>query len=207
MAALVLGLMLASAKSSLRLAEKPVRADVRQDRHARPGARPLRTGGAPRLARRLRVVVDRMLKQIWPESRFRTFATRPATSTRPTRLYDKHQEPRPRKPSTEKTVQALRHKHGRRSRSGSIGFCSNNRTALDLDAVSRRRRLLAVQSSSPSFGLFTPPPAGRRSSRSSSVRCQVAGALFLILELDRPFDGMIRFPARPFAARLDPLDA
>ena len=45
----------------------------------------------------------------------------------------------------------------------------------------------------------------RRFSRSQSARCRVASAIFLILELDAPYSGILRLPPAPILQAIDAL--
>ena len=201
MAALVLGLLLASAKSSYdaqksQFTQMSVKIALldRALAHYGPEAR-----GPPG---RSRVVVDRMLKQIWPEDGSGRSQLDPRAS-RGDALYDKLLELTP-KTEAQKTVHA---------------YAMN--MAIDLGQT---RWLLFEQSGSSistpflvvvvfwlaviftSFGLFA-PANGTTLVTLTLCSLSVAGALFLILELDRPFDGMIQVPSTPLRNALDPLES
>jgi hypothetical protein len=200
MAALVLGLMLASAKSSYdaqknQFVQMSVKIAIldRALAHYGPEAKESR--------QLLRAVVGRMLKQIWPEDGSGRMQLDPR-ATRADALYDKLLELAP-KTEAQKTIQVL-----------AVNM------AVDLGQM---RWLLFEQSGSSistpflvvvvfwlciifaSFGLFAP---ANGTTITMFVLCSlsVAGALFLILELDRPFDGMIQVSSAPLRNALDPLD-
>jgi Protein of unknown function (DUF4239) len=199
MAALVLGLLLASAKGSYdaqksQFTQMSVKIAVldRALAHYGPEAKDCRET--------LRVVVARMLGQIWPENGSGHAQLDPRAA-RGDVLYDKLVELTPK-------TEAQKYIHG---------------LALNLAVdLAQMRWLLFQQSASAistpflvvvvfwlgiifaSFGLFAPANA---TTIVTLMLCaaSVAGALFLILELDRPFDGMIQIPSAPLRNALDPL--
>ena len=199
MAALVLGLMLASAKGSYdaqkgQFVQMSVKIAVldRALAHYGPEARETRE--------LLRAVVARMLTQIWPEDGSGRMQLDPRAS-RADAFYDKLLELEP-KTESQKAIQAM---------------------ALNLALdIGQMRWLLFEQSDSSistpflvvvvfwlgiifaSFGLFAPANA---TTIVTLLLCalSVSGALFLILELDHPFDGMIQIPSAPLRNALDPL--
>jgi len=201
MAALVLGLLLASAKGSydsqksqfVQMSVKIAMLD-RALAHYGPEAKELRG--------LLRVLVGRMLTQIWPEDGSGSAQLDPRAA-RADLLYDKLQELTP-KTEAQKTIQTL---------------------AVNLAVdIGQMRWMLFQQSGSAistpflvvvvfwlgiiflSFGLFAPANA---TTIVTLLLCalSVSGALFLILELDRPFSGMIQIPSAPLRNALDPLDS
>ena len=199
MAALVLGLMLASAKSSYdaqqsQFVQMTVKIALLDRALAHYGPE---TNESREL---LRGVVARMLTQIWPEDGSGRVQLDPRAA-RGDALYDKLLELTP-KTEAQKTLQTV-----------AVNL------AVDLGQM---RWLLFQESGSAistpflvvvvfwlgiifaSFGLFAP---ANGTTLVTLLLCalSVAGALFLILELDHPFDGMIQIPSTPLRNALDPL--
>ena len=201
MAALVLGLMVASAKGSYDAQQSQlVRMSVKiavLDRalaHYGPEAKESRE--------LLRVAVARMRTQIWPEDGSGRVQLDPRAA-RADAVYDKILELVP-KTDAQKTALAV--------------------AVNQAVEVGQMRWLLFEQSGSAisipflivvvfwlgivfvSFGLFAPANA---TTIVTLLLCalSVSGALFLVLELDHPFDGLIRIPSTPLRNALDPLDS
>jgi Protein of unknown function (DUF4239) len=191
MAALVLGLMVGSAKSSYdaqknNLAQLSVKI-VLLDRalaHYGPDAK------EPRET--LRTAVDRILAGIWPDDRSQPAQLNP-TAARAEVVYDQIQGLAP-KTDAQRTLQG-------------------QALAIALD-IGQLRWSLFQQSGSAistpfvvvlvfwlsvifaSFGLMAP---ANPTTIVTLLLCtlSVSGAIFLILELDRPFDGLIQIPSTP----------
>jgi hypothetical protein len=191
MAALVLGLMVGSAKSSydaqkqnlVNMSVKLVLLD-RALAHYGPDAK------LPRET--IQAAATRMLAQIWPEDRSQSALLDP-TAAKGEAMYDQIQALTP-KSDAQKTLQGQ-----------ALNF------AVDLGQV---RWLIYQQSGSAvstpfvivlvfwlsvifaSFGLLAP---ANPTTIVTLLLCavSVAGAMFLILELDRPFDGMIQLSSAP----------
>jgi hypothetical protein len=199
MTALVIGLMVASAKSSFdtqnngvaQLAANVIMLD-RALAHYGPEAKDARD--------MLHASVVDMLQQIWPDenSKSRQTPGKSGTEGRYESLYDKIQELTP-KNDAQRAVQAQALK-----------------TAVDTSQM--RWSLYAQEGSSiptaflivmvfwltllfTSFGLFAPPNVTVAASLTISALA-VSTALFLILELDRPFEGIIHISSDPLRAAL-----
>jgi hypothetical protein len=191
MAALVLGLMVGSAKSAydgqknnlVQMSVKLVLLD-RALAHYGPDAK------LPRDT--LKTAVGRMLAQIWPDDRSQAAVLDP-TAAKVEDLYDQIQALTP-KTDAQRSLQT-----------------SALSVTVDLGHL---RWLLFQQSGSAistpllvvlvfwlsvifaSFGLMAP---GNATTIVTLILCalSVSGALFLILELDRPFDGLIQMSSEP----------
>jgi len=199
MSALVLGLMVASAKSAYdsekslftQMSVKIVLLDRGLAKYG-PEAKEARD--------LLKNLVGRMLAQIWPEDGSRHADLDPRAA-RAEALYDKIQELSP-KTEAQRAVQT-------------------QLLSMAVD-IGQTRWLLFQQAGSSistpflvvvvfwlsvifaSFGLFAPANA---TTIATLLLCalSVAGALFLIMELDHPFDGMIQVPSTPLRNALDQL--
>jgi hypothetical protein len=199
MAALVLGLLLASVKSSYdaqksQFAQMSVKIAVldRALAHYGPDAKECRET--------LRVIVARMLAQIWPEEG----SARPQLDPRAARgdvLYDKLLELTP-KTDAQRTILNVA-----LSLSVELGQLRWQLFQQSGSAISTPFLVVVVFWLGvifASFGLFAP---ANPTTIVTLLLCalSVAGALFLILELDHPFDGMIQIPSTPLRNALDPL--
>jgi hypothetical protein len=199
MSALVLGLMVASAKSAYdtqksgftQMSVKIILLD-RGLAHYGPQAKEARE--------LLRVIVARMLAQIWPEDGSGHAQLDPRAA-RAEALYDKIQELSP-KTEAQRSIQT-------------------QLLSIAVD-IGQTRWLLFQQTGSSistaflvvvvfwlsvifaSFGLFAPANA---TAIITLLLCalSVSGALFLILELDHPFDGLIQISSTPLRNALEQL--
>jgi hypothetical protein len=198
MAALVLGLLTASAKSSFdsqhtvvaQLAANVSLLD-RALAHYGPEAKSSRD--------ELRTAVTAMIDHLWPEQRGRSAQVEPNTSSE--ELFEQIQRLAP-KSEAQRTLQATALK-----------------TTVD---IAQERRLLAAQKSNSiqppflvvvtfwfaalfaSFSLFSRPNATMVLSLLVAA-LSIAGAIFLILEMDQPFDGLIRLSSDPLRRALTQL--
>lgn len=199
MSALVLGLMVASAKSSY---------DAQKSLFSQMSVkiilldRGLAKYGPPAKETRelLRGTVTRMLAQIWPEDKAGPAQLDPRAA-RAEALYDKIQDLAP-KTETQRSLQ-------------------NSLLNIAIDIGQMRWSLFQQSGSSvataflvvvvfwlsvifASFGLFAPANA---TAIVTLLLCalSVAGALFLILELDHPFDGLIQISSTPLRNALEQL--
>jgi hypothetical protein len=194
-AAMVLGLLVASAKSSFdaqRNALTQLSANlILLDRilaHYGPEAKECRE--------QLRENVTTMLAQVWPGSRDQSAGVEPTTTSES--LYERIQDLKPQTDS-QRTLQAAAVKTG-------------------VDVAQARWLLFAQKSSSipvpflvvlvfwlallfASFSMFARPNV---TVIAALLLCalSVAGAIFLVLELDRPFDGLIQLSSDPLRRAL-----
>jgi hypothetical protein len=191
MAALVLGLLIASAKSSY---------DIQRNELTQISANIIvldrlmaNYGPETKDARDLlRRSVARALDQMWPENRSRAVQLEPGT--RDEALYD--------------TLYRLSPKNEdqRLLKSQALTIGANLRQTRWLEVEQRWGSSIPIPVLAAlifwlaiifvSFGLFAPPNGTVVATMFVCV-LSVSGAVFLILELDRPFDGLIRIPSAP----------
>jgi hypothetical protein len=199
MSALVLGLMVASAKSSYdaqkseftQMSVKIVLLDRGLAKYG-PEAKETRE--------LLRVFVTRMLALIWPDDRSGPAQLDPR-ATRAEALYDKIQDLAPKidaQRSLQNLLLSMAVDIGQKRWSLFQQSGSSISTAFLIVVVFWLSIIFA------SFGLFAPANA---TAIVTLLLCalSVAGALFLILELDHPFDGMIQISSTPLRTALENL--
>jgi hypothetical protein len=191
MAALVLGLMVSSAKSAYdaqknNLAQLSVKV-VLLDRglaHYGPDAQ------APRES--LRTAVERMIASIWPDDRAQAAELNPAAA-RVEKVYDQIQALTP-KTDAQRTLQAQTLNFAVDAGNLRWLLFQQSGSAISLPFLVMVVFWLSVIFAS--FGLMAP---ANSTTIVTLLLCalSVSGALFLVLELDRPFDGLIQIPSTP----------
>jgi Protein of unknown function (DUF4239) len=199
MAALVLGLMVASAKSNYdtqkseftQMSVKIVLLDLGLA-HYGPEAKETRE--------MLRGLVVRMLAQIWPEDGSQRAQLDPKAA-RGDVLYDKIQDLSP-KTDAQRSLQS-------QMQSVAIDIGQTRWLLFQQAGSSISTTFLVVvvfwlTTIFASYGLFAP---ANTTTITTLLLCSlsVAGALFLILELDHPFDGMIQISSQPLRNALSQL--
>jgi hypothetical protein len=209
MSALVLGLMVASAKSSYdaqkslftQMSVKIVLLDRGLAKYPSLGGNTAKGLREAKEARDLlKTSVARMLAQIWPEDGTGHAQLDPRAA-RAEALYDKLQELSPETDAQRSLQSQLL------NMAVDIGQIRWSLFQQAGSSVSTPFLVVVVFWLSvifASFGLFAPANA---TTIATLLLCalSVAGALFLILELDHPFDGMIQIPSTPLRTALEQL--
>jgi Protein of unknown function (DUF4239) len=190
MAALVLGLLIASAKSSFdaqRTGLAQLSANlILLDRilaHYGPEAKDCRT--------QLRETVTAMLDQIWPENRDRAGQVEPTATSES--LYERLQDLTPQT-DAQRSLRAEALKTGVEVAHARWLLSAQKGSAIPVPFLVVLVFWLALLFAS--FSMFARPNA---TVVAVLVCCalSVAAAIFLILELDRPFDGLIQLSSDP----------
>jgi hypothetical protein len=194
-AALVLGLLIASAKSSFdtqrnglaQLSANLILLD-RILAHYGPEAKECRE--------QLRETVAAMLNEIWPEDRTQAGKVEPTTASES--LYERIQGLAPHT-EAQRALQAAALKTGVDVAQARWLLSSQKGSAIPLPFLVVLVFWVALLFAS--FGLFARPNA---TVIVALLLCalSVAGAIFLILELDRPFDGLIQLSSDPLRRAL-----
>jgi len=197
MTALVLGLLVASAKGTydtertniINMAAKLVMLD-RFLTHYGPEATPVRVT--------LRSSVEDMMNRLWPESRRERAQLDPNAVAGDAVYYGIVSLPATDDIHKGLKAQAL-------SAAVDIGHSRWLLLAESASSISLPLFLVVVFWLAIlffSFGLFAPPNGTAVAALFVSA-ISVAGAIFLIMELDMPFDGMVRIPSKPMHMVLD----
>jgi hypothetical protein len=191
MAALVLGLMVASAKSAYdaqknNLAQLSVKI-VLLDRglaYYGPEAKELREN--------LRAAVSGMLSSIWPEDRSQPAQLNP-TAARVEGVYDRIQALTP-KTDAQRTLQSQMLNVA--VDIGTLRWTLFQQSGSSIPTIFLVVVVFWLSVVFASFGLMAP---ANPTTLVTLLLCalSVSGAMFLILELDRPFDGMIQISSTP----------
>jgi hypothetical protein len=192
MTALVLGLLVASAKSSYdaqrngvaQLAANVIIVD-RTLAHYGPETKETRD--------ELQAVVTDMLERTWPEEHDQSKSKRTATEGRYEYLYEKIQELKPKNDAQRNfQAQAVKYATDTMQMRWQLFAQRDNSIPTTLLVIMVSWLTLIFGS----FGLFAPRNATAIATLVLAA-VVVSSALFLVLELDRPFDGVIKVPSTP----------